>query len=300
MSKQAVSQYHKRQLNFDNKVSELIEMANVIRKEHPGCGVEKLYYTLAPDFIGRDRFIDLFMNLGYRLKIPKNYHRTTRSSKFYYPNLIKGMTIQSPSIIWQTDITYFRIGEKFYYGIFIIDVYTKELVGYQVSDHMRASANIKALQMALSNHPAPKIHHSDRGSQYICKEYIQKLKEVGTQVSMGLCAQDNAYAERINQTIKYEYLDFWKPKSFNMLKKQVKNAVEQYNNRRLHNTFRPLKLAPKEFRNYIITLPKQKRPKEIIYTEVENNKTEEASSLSSFKQKQPAGSYLPEIKKVNN
>lgn len=67
---------------------------------------------------------------------------------------------------------------------------------------MRASANIKALQMALKSHKAPKIHHSDRGSQYIYKEYTNLLKNKGCKISMAKTAQNNAYAGRVNRTIK--------------------------------------------------------------------------------------------------
>ena len=90
--------------------------------------------------------------------------------------------------------------------MFIIDVYTKKIVGYAVSDHMRATANVKALQMALNTHITPEFHHSDRGSQYNYGEYVTILKRAGTKISMALKAQDNAYAERINRTIKDEYL----------------------------------------------------------------------------------------------
>lgn len=130
-----------------------------------------MYYTLQPDFIGRDRFVATFMQLGYRLKRKKNYMRTTVAGKLYYPNEIKGLKIDAPSVVWQSDITYYRVGDKFYYAVFIIDVYTKKIVGYEVSDRMRGTANVKALQMALRNNKAPTIHHSDRGSQYIYKTY---------------------------------------------------------------------------------------------------------------------------------
>ena len=196
ISKQAVYQYARRQSVFDKKVSDLIVEADQLREDHPGCGVEKMYYTLNPDFIGRDRFIETFMALGYRLKQKKNYKRTTYSSDIFYPNYIKGLQVTAPSEIWQSDITYIRVGQKFYYAVFIIDVYTKKIVGYQVSDHMRASANIKALKMALKNHKAPRIHHSDRGSQYIYKGYISLLRSNNCTISMALTAQDNAYAER--------------------------------------------------------------------------------------------------------
>ncbi|MGM0934980.1 MAG: DDE-type integrase/transposase/recombinase, partial [Bacteroidota bacterium] len=108
---------------------------------HPGCGVEKMYYTLKPGFIGRDRFVETFIQLGYRLKRKKNYRRTTIAGKIYYPNKIKGLEINTPSVVWQSDITYYRVGDKFYYAVFIIDVYTKKVVGYRVSDHMRGTAN---------------------------------------------------------------------------------------------------------------------------------------------------------------
>ena len=161
-----------------------------------------MYDTLKPGFIGRDRFIALMMRLGYRLKRNKNYKRTTIASKLYYPNLIKGRLVSAPSVVWQSDITYILVGSCYYYAVFIMDVYTKKIVGYQVSDHMRGTANLAALRMALQTHPAPRIHHSDRGSQYTYKRYVEMLKTKGSQLSMCLSAQDNAYAERINRTIK--------------------------------------------------------------------------------------------------
>ena len=251
ISKQAVEQYQKRQVLFDEQVKQLILEANELRSEHPGCGVEKMYYTLKPDFIGRDRFVDLFIELGYRLKRQKNYRRTTIGSKLYYPNLIKGMLIDGPSQLWQSDITYIEVGGRFYYAVFIIDVYSKKIVGYQVSDHMRATANIRALEMALRSHKAPLIHHSDRGSQYTYKEYVDILKSCNCSISMALSAQDNAYAERINGTIKEEYLKFWKPKNFIQLKYHIKKAVKNYNQKRIHNGIK--KLTPKKVEELYLT-----------------------------------------------
>ena len=247
ISKQAVIQYQKRQLIFDDKILILLKEAEILRKEHPGCGVEKMYNTLKPDFIGRDRFIDLFMDLGFRLKKKRNYRRTTYASSIYYPNLIKGMKVFAPSMVWQSDITYIYVDEKFYYAVFIIDVYTKKIVGYQISNHMRATANVKALKMALKYNRAPMVHHSDRGGQYIYKEYIKVLTDNESQISMALSAQDNAYAERINRTIKEEYLDYWKPKNFQQLKRQMKKAVKHYNTKRPHNNLG--KLTPIDFEN---------------------------------------------------
>ena len=258
ISKQAVHQYERRQKMFDGRLMELMSEADDIRRDHPGCGVEKMYHTLKPDFIGRDRFVETFMQLGYRLKRKKNYRRTTITGKINYPNRIKGLEINAPSVVWQSDITYYRVGDKFYYAVFIIDVYTKKIVGYEVSDHMRGIANIKALRMALKENKAPKIHHSDRGSQYTYKTYTDLLKNHETTISMALSAQDNAYAERINRTIKEEYLDHWKPRSFSQLKTQVKKAVGNYNNKRSHNHLN--KRNPHEFIKYWSTLKLEERP----------------------------------------
>lgn len=258
ISKQAVSQHSKRQDVFNNKVLDLMAEAEDLRKEHPGCGVEKMYNVLRPDFIGRDRFVELFMDLGFRLKRKKNYRRTTYASNIFYPNLIKGLKVNKPSAVWQSDITYIEVGGRFYYAVFIIDVYTKKIVGYQVSDSMRAIANVKALQMALKTNKAPLIHHSDRGSQYIYKDYIKILKDNKTQISMALSAQDNAYAERINRTIKEEYLDYWKPKTFKELRKCTDRAVYQYNTRRPHNNIgklSPIIFEEKWINNQLLVKP---------------------------------------------
>jgi len=257
LSKQAVAQYDVRQKIFDSKVEQMILEADELREDHPGCGVEKMYYTLKPDFIGRDRFVELMLELGYRLKRKKNYKRTTIASKLYYPNLIKGMEVDRPSMIWQSDITYIPIGNKHYYAVFIIDVYSKKIVGYKVSDNMRATANMDALNMALKENDAPLIHHSDRGRQYIYKRYKALLKKNHTQISMALSAQDNAYAERINRTIKEEYLDYWKPKSFNQLKKMTAKAVRNYNKKRVHNNNE--RMSPEKFINQFSFLRPQER-----------------------------------------
>jgi len=270
ISKQAVYNYQRRQMQFEAKLEKLIVKVEKLRKEHPGCGVEKMYYMLSPDFIGRDKFIEIFMDLGFGIKRKKNYKRTTYPTHIYYPNLIKGMEVKAPNVIWQSDITYIKIGDKFYYAVFIIDVYTKEIVGYNLSPHMRATANMKALMMATKQYGYPKIHHSDRGSQYVYKEYIALLKNHGTQISMALSAQDNAYAERINRTIKEEYIEPRNIKDYNTLERSMKKAVKHYNLKRIHNHLN--RDTPANFRKKMLTLLEQERPTLLIYND-QNNET---------------------------
>jgi putative transposase len=263
ITKQAVIQYQNRQEVFDQKVRVLIEAAEELREEHPGCGIKKMYYTLKPDFIGRDRFIELFNELGYKLLKKTNYKRTTHAVSNKYPNEIKGKVVTKPSTIWQSDITYFEVGNRFYYGVFITDVYTKVIVGHQVSDHMRATANLEALKSAFTKYPPPRIHHSDRGSQYNSTEYIKILKDKGCKISMAQSAQDNAYAERINNTIKNEYLIYWKPSTYSGLLKCVNKAVYHYNNKRIHNNLGGKK--PMEFNKSWYTNKTFRKHKVIIF-----------------------------------
>lgn len=245
ISKQAVHQHLRRDAHYQEQFRDLVKRADKVRKEHPGCGVEKLYYLLKPTFVGRDRFIATMMSLGYRLKVKRNYCKTTRSLQGNFSNLIKGLQVEAPNTVWQSDITYFRVGDRFFYGVFIIDVYTKKIVGYQVSDHMRATANLSALKMALKENQAPQYHHSDKGVQYHSSMYLELLRANDCKVSMGEIAQDNAYAERINGTIKNEYINYWKPETFKRLKKMVSRAVEQYNKKRNHDSLG--RSSPEEF-----------------------------------------------------
>lgn len=246
ISKQAVHQQSKKQNIYDNKIANLLLEIDELRSEHSGCGVEKMYYSLNPDFIGRDNFIETFMDLGYRVKRIKNYHRTTIPISFKFPNLIEGLILRSKNMLWQSDITYFDIKGKFYYIVFIIDVYTRYIVGYAVSKTLRAEANIRALKTATKDHGYPMIHHSDRGSQYIEKRYTKMLRDHNCKISMGLKAQDNAYAERINGIIKNEYLKYKSIDTFDQLKKEVKKAVIHYNFKRPHYSL-PNRLTPAGF-----------------------------------------------------
>jgi len=193
-----------------------------------GCGLEKICHTLEPGFIGRDRFIAEMMKRGYRVRKKKNYVRTTRPVKIsHWPNCITGMLLWDINMVWQSDITYFlSSNRKFYYITFIIDVYSKRIIGYSVSENLLAESNINAVQMAIKTRKGDDlhwlIHHSDKGSQYVSKRYTGILSSTGAVISMGGKAQDNAYVERLNGTLKNEYLKYWDIDDLQSLKKAVK------------------------------------------------------------------------------
>jgi putative transposase len=282
VSKQAFHQDHNREELWQLNLSELVMQVDEVRSIHPGCGLEKLYDALQPTWLGRDKFIAVFMELGYRVRKKPNYIRTTIPSSLRYPNLITGLLVWDQNRVWQTDITYFEVADKFYYITFIIDIYTKVIRGYQVSDNLRADANLKTLAMAMKGLTDLNglIHHSDRGSQFTDARYLNLLAKNNIHVSMGLIAQDNAYAERINGIIKNEFLSYKIINTFADLKREVKKAVEYYNETRIHK-YLPGKQSPRQFEKSLLHLSTQNRPKVIVYTEG-NYKIKVASSRFDF------------------
>ena len=249
-------------------IEQLIRQVDKRRHAHPGQGLEKLYWQIQPEGMGRDKFCRIFQQLGYGLKGVPNRMRTTIPAHHVFKNLIEGAVITGPNQLWQTDITYIRLAERFYYLTFIVDVYTRRIVGYAVSANLRAEANLKALHMALSQLTASQldglIHHSDRGSQYTDGEYLALLRSYGITISMGKKATDNAYAERVNGIIKNEYLIPRRLISLKQLRYWCRQAVTDYNNQRPHR--RLGKMSPLGYERRHWQLPVSERKLEVIRT----------------------------------
>lgn len=257
---------------------------DVLRTDHPGCGLEKAYDTLKPSFLGRDRFIEIFMALGYRVRFSKKHAKTTVPGVYKCQNLIEGMIIDKINKVVQSDITYIFVNGLFYYAIFIIDVFSKRITAYEISDHMRTQANIKALKQLIKLR-GPKrmkglIHHSDRGSQYGSADYLALLKRMECHVSMANNAKENAYAERINGIIKNEYLAYWAIPDFLTLKRKLKQAVNHYNYKRIHRSL-PGNLSPIGFEQLWPKSDLLQQHKELIYSP--NNFVRKADKKRFFK-----------------
>ncbi len=261
--------------HFRSEEAELEMIRRVIgqvddrRQEHPGEGLEKMYWQIAPEEMGRDKFCRVFMQLGYGIRRVKNPIRTTIPAHKVFDNLIEGRIVDGPNQVWQSDITYVKVGARHYYLTFIIDVYTRRIVGYAASDSLRADANIKALEMALACYEDTSlkglVHHSDRGSQYTDARYLSLLRSNGIAVSMGAKAQDNAYAERINGVIKNEYLVYRSLSSFQDLRKHTKQAVRDYNTIRHHGAIG--RRSPVEYEQIWLELSPNERHQQVIRSE---------------------------------
>ncbi|MCB0541084.1 MAG: DDE-type integrase/transposase/recombinase [Lewinellaceae bacterium] len=239
-----------------------------IREMHPGMGLRKIYEQFEPEGIGRDAFIILGLREGYRLRALESPYKTTYSDKgSQYGNVLIGKRFTNVNQLWVSDLFYFPLGGQHYYVVLIMDVYSRRIIGYSVSDNMRSENNIAALTMALNlrgidDYNNELIHHSDRGSQYTSTDYTNLLKSYGIRISMCTNVLENAHCERANGTIKNEYLKRWSIQNFGQLKKRVAMAVENYNNR-LHNS---LKMTPMVYETYIKDLKEKERPEMEVFT----------------------------------
>lgn len=269
ITRQAVWEHFKREQAQLAMIRRLIGRVDERRREHPGEGLQKLYWQIEPNGMGRDKFCRIFGQLGYGVRRLKNRMRTTIPAHKIFANLIEGRLVDAPNQVWQSDITYIKIGEQFYYLTFIIDVYTRRVVGYAVSKSLRAEANLQALQMALAAYCEQQldglVHHSDRGSQYTDGRYLRLLRSHGIRVSMGGKATDNAFAERINGVIKNEYLIPRALSSYRQLKYYSRQAVTDYNTKRHHGALG--RCSPAEYEQACRQLPKDRRKVEVIRSE---------------------------------
>lgn len=189
ISKQAhLSFIHRKEL-LQQEIDIVLNSIAAIRELHPQMGAKKMYHILKPETIGRDRFIALAVANGYAVPKQVNFQRTTYNSHiFKYKNLINGAVIFDINNIWVSDITYFRIGDTYYYLTFILDVYSRRILGYIAYPTLEARANLYALNMAIKNRSLQRydnlIHHSDRGTQYTSYTYTESLTKKNIRISM--------------------------------------------------------------------------------------------------------------------
>ena len=190
--------------------------------------------------MGRDAFFDFLRAHNLLIRKRKRLPKTTNSFHFYrlYPNLIKDLNPQQPNEVWVSDITYWRFKDKHLYLSFITDMYSKKIVGYRLGETLEAKHSLIALKNALrnNNNVKPRIHHSDRGIQYCCTDYTDELMKRDIAISMTESGDplENPVAERVNGTIKNEYLYYYKPRTIAEAKQLLRRAVRLYNRDRQH------------------------------------------------------------------
>lgn len=222
----------------------IITLVRDERKIQPMLGARKLLVRINGILaekgvcVGRDRFFKLLRDNNLLINRKRKYCITTNSNHPFmvYWNLLYNANITGPNQVFVSDITYIRAGDKFVYLALVTDYFSRAIVGWYCNDTLESIGAQKALGKALKQLPVGTkiIHHSDRGCQYCCHEYIKMLK--GHQISMteqNHC-YENSKAERVNGILKQEYgLDAVFKNKADALR-AVKEAIYLYNNRRPH------------------------------------------------------------------
>jgi len=247
----------------------LIQKIQSYRKDLPRSGGRKLKYLLDNELpkelrIGRDKLFKWLAenNLLVTRKRTKIYTTNSHHWLHKYPNLIKDLTPVSPNQLWVSDITYIKTDEGVMYLFLITDAYSKKILGWNLSDNLKAENAVNTLKMALKqyeNTGGQLIHHSDRGVQYCSAEYVKILQAYGIAISMTQDGNplDNAIAERINGILKDEWLNHIKLKTKRSAKIHITRIVNIYNNIRPHMSLNML--TPQQVHHNLVSDRSPKR-----------------------------------------
>jgi transposase InsO family protein len=220
----------------------IISEVRKIRRKQPKVGTRKLCLHLQETGfkIGRDKLFNLLRQAKLLVKRKKRTPYTTYSNHWLkkYTNLFRGVQLTGSNQVFVSDITYLKYEKGFAYLSLITDAWSRKIVGWNVSLSLSAEGAIKALKMALKgvSHPEGLIHHSDRGIQYCCSDYVNELRKNHVLISMteeNHC-YENAIAERVNGILKDEFLLGENLSSFEFVKELVTQSIRTYNTERKH------------------------------------------------------------------
>lgn len=244
ISRQAIYQYAGRQHKQRVDEEQIIRQVRLIRRRMPRIGTRKLYERLEPTLkplgIGRDSLFELLRRQRLLVRPRKRFVPTTNSRHTLpvYPNLLKLTKPEAPGRVVVADQTYLRLEHGFCYLSLVSDLYSRKILGLDVSPTLETAGPLRALTMALKDiiHHDWFIHHSDRGVQYCSSEYRSFLESHGGQSSMSAagCPYDNAVAERINGILKSEFYLDRTFASIEQAREAVLETVSIYNFERPH------------------------------------------------------------------
>jgi putative transposase len=247
----------------DERLLVLIRELHLANYEAYGSRKTWLALRRAGHEIGRDRVARLMRRAGIRgaKGRTKRWQTTTPDLTRRLPDLVeRRFEASGPDELWVADFTYLRSWQGVVFLSFVIDVFSRRVVGWQFASNMRTSLVLDALRMALSQrrHGADieLVHHSDRGSQYLSYDYTQVLEDHGVLASCGSVgdAYDNALAESFVDTIKTELIRdrVWRTQS--QLELAIVAYIGWYNHDRLHEALGDMPPAEHEALNTTVTL----------------------------------------------
>jgi putative transposase len=235
--------------------SELRDQIERLHAEFPGYGYRRLDKQLRREgiVVNNKRIRRVQRKYGlFPIRWQSFKIATTDSNHDHkiYPNLLAQKTLTGVNQAWVADITYIRISKGFVFLAAILDRYSRKVIGWAISKRIDAELCVAALKIALEQRQPPPgcIHHSDRGVQYACREYITVLEQAQLQISMSRTGNpyDNAHMESFFKTLKYEEVHLANYETYNDVAQRIPHFIEQvYNSKRLHSALGYL--PPKEY-----------------------------------------------------
>ena len=162
-------------------------------------------------------------------------------------NRLKDLEVSRCDQVWVGDITYVRLRAHFVYVSLLMDIFTRRIRGWQVSQHLTQPLTLKPLERALCQ-SVPEIHHSDQGVQYLSNVYLSTLAEHGVEISVARrgCPWENGYAERLIRTLKEEEVYLNDYEDIHEVRVRIEHFIEQvYHQKRPHSALGYL--TPMEF-----------------------------------------------------
>jgi transposase InsO family protein len=217
----------------------------------PTYGYRRLTAQLAREGkrVNGKRVRRLMGALGLKAQKPRKKTATTNSRHPFprFPNLVATLAIERPDQVWVGDITYIRLRTGFVYLAVLMDVFTRQLRGWELSRSLEQTLTLAALDRALTDHQ-PEVHHSDQGLQYAATAYVARLQARHVQLSMAAVGHpdENPFAERLIRTIKDEEVNLADYHDFTDAYTQIGQFLEDvYNRKRIHSALGYL--TPTEF-----------------------------------------------------
>lgn len=213
--------------------------------DFPGYGYRRVTAALrrAGWQVNHKRVYRLMGEESLLCQLKRQFVPTTNSQHPYltYPNLLKGLEVEAPDVVWVADITYIRLPTSFVYLACLLDAYSRKCIGWQLSRCIDTHLALDALEMALASRQvrAGLIHHSDRGVQYASSAYVERLLGVQARISMSAKGNpyDNAKAESFFKTLKSEEVYLKDYQSFEEAEANIGQFIEDtYNTKRLHSS----------------------------------------------------------------
>jgi len=219
---------------------EVMRYIDMYSLEHPTTGVKKMTSALkaAGYVVNEKRVRRLSRLLGYFPIMPRKKNVTKNDLNYVHPYLLKDLEVSQPNQVWSTDISYIPMPHGFMYLYAIIDVYSRFVLGWRLSNTLDDSNCHELMKECVERYGAPQIVNTDQGSQYTTKKWADLLRSYGIRISMdgkGRC-KDNIWIERFWRTIKQEYIYINPTDDVSALRAGIGDFVEHYNVSRPHQT----------------------------------------------------------------